>query len=297
MMGKATTKYTPVRHAFLAKVAKAGRQGVRARGVAEGTACTAFRQLEWVKQLPMTIGIRVVITVKGERALAAWERGERGELDLRDGQEQRMDTLALLLKYSETLDLDRELLQGLLLRMPLDAVTGVLAKVDAVAAALTPDPEPLAPRDMSESELQHENEVRFLPDLPAPFAPGGPAGRFRGGVVSARLSPPGVLVRPELTLPKNDPRLTAAAPQPQGATRTVVVNVTTDEAARRMGWKDLQVVATPLSEPVAVIDQDPAEAPTHAICPACDGRGISGPMRLDCRRCKGEGSVPRTVVL
>ncbi|MGD7115056.1 hypothetical protein ACQCR8_25565, partial [Ralstonia pseudosolanacearum] len=55
--------------------------------------------------------------------------------------------------------------------------------------------------------------------------------------------------------------------------------------------------AVVVDPPAAADDEDDEDDHGLVICPSCEGRGITGPLKLDCRMCKGEGAIQRTVVL
>lgn len=341
MMGEAKPTWTKNRHEFLQLVNAAGRAGCRARGAAFGAACTAFRQLGWVEQVP-AIGIKVRITELGTRALEAWDAGQRGDLDLRTGEERRQQILEDVMDLAEQHDLDALVLRALLQRMPvLEVQRCIRGAVQAASAAV------VTCKPMGQAELQ---EILQTFDklaggsgviLPADGADdgmvlldergrvvevvqAGEAPKFhQGGVVSLTKAGAQILESGVEVLAKDDPRVVAAAanaPPAGNESRTVTIVVDPQPPAESSGHsgvlKSLAGVKSfvpggytgdkpngPAARltPAVVVDP-PAAADDEddhglVICPSCDGRGITGPLKLGCRMCKGEGAIRRTVVL
>lgn len=344
MKGEAKPTYTKNRHEFLQLVNAAGFAGCRARGVSFGAACTALRQLGWVEQIP-AIGIKVRITELGTRALDAWDSGQRGELDLRTGEQRLEEMLEDVLDVAERHQLDEKLLRALLQRMPLLTVQRCIrdAVQAAAAGAVTVKP-------MAESELQ---EILQTFDrlaggtgmiLPAEDDDAGmlvldergrvvevvedASQRHTGGVYTGAPAEP-VLTRGEAILPVTHPLVQKmlATPVPENVeSKTITVTVNPEPAAARIARAELQEgglanllggarsfvpggytgdrpagpaarVTPPAVATDATTTEDDEDDHGLVICPSCDGRGITGSLHLDCRMCKGEGAIKRTVPL
>lgn len=321
MMGDAKPTYTKNRHDFLQLVNAAGSMGCRARGAAFGAACTAMRQLGWVEQVP-AIGIKVRITDLGTRALQAWDAGQRGDLDLRTGEERQQQVLEDVLDLAEQHQLDERLLRALLQRMPVLAVQRCMRDAVKAAGAFAASVKP-----MSQAELQ---EILATFDrygggtgmiLPAHDDDAGmvvlddhgriveviedATQRHTGGVVTAPPAGP-VLTRGEAILPVDHPlvqtMLATPVPAP-GATRTITVDVLAKAPSFVPGGYTGDRPAGPAARltPAVVVDppelEDDEDDHGLVICPSCDGRGVSGQLHIDCRMCKGEGAIKRTVPL
>ncbi|GEM_PF-6598952 len=342
MKGEAKPTYTKNRHEFLQLVNAAGFAGCRARGVSFGAACTALRQLGWVEQIP-AIGIKVRITELGTRALDAWDSGQRGELDLRTGEQRLHELLEDVLDVAERHQFDEQLLRALLQRMPLLTVQRCIRDAVQAAGAVTVKP-------MADSELQeilqtfdrlaggtsvilpaedddtgmvvlddHGRVVEVVEDA---------SKRHTGGVVTAPPAGP-VLSRGEAILPVDHPLVQKmlATPVPESRdTTSITVTVNPEPAAARIARAELQEgglanllggarsfvpggytgdrpagpaarVTPPAVATDATTPEDDEDDHGLVICPSCDGRGITGQLHLDCRMCKGEGAIKRTVPL
>lgn len=290
MMGEAKPTWTRNKHDYLQLVNQAGAVGCRARGVAFGSACASLRSLGWVERV-QAVGIKVRITELGRRALEAWDAGERGELDLRTDDERKAATLAQLLELSADHGLDERLLQALFQRVPVLAFQRLVrqAVVAAGDAALL---------EATAGVICEEAAPEVL------------AGLHSGGVVGCR--PAGVIPRlietgqtaaagdPRHTIPAGPVNITVPITDPLPPAPDYEVRFLSDYKPPSFPCSLAPVVPEGDPEPhLAPAEQqdEPAEewASSRCICPKCDGRGVTGPMRLDCTRCKGEGNVQRTV--
>ncbi|UTQ79892.1 hypothetical protein HXXDennis_59 [Xanthomonas phage HXX_Dennis] len=341
MMGDAKPTYTKNRHEFLQLVNAAGSVGCRARGAAFGAACTAMRQLGWVEQVP-AIGIKVRITDLGTRALQAWDAGQRGELDLRTGEERRQQILEDVLDLAEQHQLDERLLRALLQRMPLLEVQRCIRGAVQAASAAVATCRPMGPAELQETLETFDRLAGGAGViLPADDDDTGmvvldangrvleviedATQRHTGGMVT--LSPEAlaepVLTRGEAILPVSHPLVQKmlATPVPENVeSKTITVTVNPEPTAARIARAELQEggLANLLGgarsfvpggytgdRPAgpAVVAEDPPAAEEDeddhglVICPSCDGRGVTGPAHIDCRMCKGEGAIKRTVPL
>lgn len=325
MMGEAKQTWTKNRHEFLQLVNLSGKAGCRARGPAFGAACTAFRALGWVERVTPAIGIKVRITELGVRALEAWDAGKRGELDLRTDEEQRQDTLQLILRYSEVLELDVQLLRALLQRMPLETVNQALAPIleyieqqsDAAAEASRGNPD-VFKRVWSSGGMASssgagtilERGVETIPkDHPMARALQGALDPALGqATITMQIGEVGPL-RQGTGILRHVMRKPPAEQQPADP-KAVTITVRPDP-------REIEALETGGSVigPRPFLPKPPAERPVpvdtvaarptaedeedmgarHCICPKCSGRGTTGPMHLDCTRCKGRGHVLRLV--
>lgn len=340
MRGETKTTWTKNRHEFLSLANAAGAAGVRARGVAFGTACSAFRMLGWVEQIPATIGVKVRITELGTRALQAWDAGQRGELDLRTGEELRQQVLEDVLDLAEQHQLDERLFAALLQRMPvIDAQRCIRRAVELAGLA--------SPVMLKESTLDPQQLQELLDKAPPPMvlandpaeggmvlldergrvlevvegkAPPAQVKFHQGGVATLTEKGAKILERGGEYWPKDDPRVVAAeANAPPAGTETRTVTIVVDEQTPETHAGHAAVLKAMTGPRLFVpggiaaagdMPNGPAFQATPpevwaeddddhglAMCPSCDGRGIAGPLKLDCRTCKGEGSVRRTVRL
>ncbi len=344
MMGEAKPTWTKNRHEFLQLVNAAGKAGCRARGAAFGAACTAFRQLGWVEQVP-AIGIKVRITELGTRALEAWDAGKRGDLDLRTGEERRQQILEDVMDLAEQHDLDALVLRALLQRMPVLEVQRCIRGAVQAASSAVATCKPMAPAELQEILATFDrmggSSGQILPagddddgmvvldehGRVVEVVEAGAAPKYhQGGVASLTKAGAAVLERGVEVLAKDDPRVVAAEanrPPAGSASQTVTIVVDPQPPAESSGHRGvLKALASAKSfvpggytgeKPSgpaarltpAVVADPPAAAEAEddeddhglVICPSCDGRGITGPLHLDCRMCKGEGAIKRTVVL
>lgn len=326
MMGEAKPTYTKNRHEFLQLVNAAGSVGCRARGAAFGAACTAMRQLGWVEQVP-AIGIKVRITDLGTRALQAWDAGQRGDLDLRTGEERRQQVLEDVLDLAEQHQLDERVLRALLQRMPVLEVQRCIRGAVQAASAAVMTCKPMGPAELQETLetfdrlaggggpgviLPAEDDDTGLVVLDANGRVleviEDAAQRHTGGVVtlSAEALAEPVLTRGEAILPVSHPLVQKmlATPVPADAgTRTITVDVMAGAPSFVPGGYTGDRPAGPAARltPAVVVDAPALEDDEGdhglVICPSCDGRGVTGPAHIDCRMCKGEGAIKRTVPL
>lgn len=338
MRGETKTTWTKNRHEFLSLANAAGAAGVRARGVAFGTACSAFRMLGWVEQIPATIGVKVRITELGTRALQAWDAGQRGELDLRTGEELRQQVLEDVLDLAEQHQLDERLFAALLQRMPvIDAQRCIRRAVELAGLA--------SPVMLKQSELDPQ-QLQELVNKSAPpmvlandpaeggmvlldergrvlevVEPGAKPKLHQGGVATLTAAGAQILERGGEYWPKDHPLVVEAeAKAPPAGTATQTMTIVVDEqrpethkghseilhAFRRSpsfmpGGIATDRPAGPAARlsPAVVLDPPATDDDDHGlvICPSCDGRGVTGPAYIDCRMCKGEGAIKRTVPL
>lgn len=325
MMGEAKPTYTKNRHEFLQLVNAAGSVGCRARGAAFGAACTAMRQLGWVEQVP-AIGIKVRITDLGTRALQAWDAGQRGDLDLRTGEERQQQVLEDVLDLAEQHQLDERVLRALLQRMPVLVVQRCIRDAVQAASAAVMTCKPMGPAELQETLetfdrlaggggpgviLPAEDDDTGLVVLDANGRVleviEDATQRHTGGVVtlSAEALAEPVLTRGEAILPVSHPLVQKmlATPVPADAgTRTITVDVLPKAPSFVPGGYTGDRPAGPAARltPAVVVDAPALEDDDDhglVICPSCDGRGVTGPAHIDCRMCKGEGAIKRTVPL